>query len=99
FKNYFEEEGDDVDKNSVYNLALLDSFTNRSYKNAFYPLKRQRIQDNGKYGVFTPICTTNTFMKVYSKKLDNLHCWKASDAESYLIELVKILKPYLNPAK
>ncbi|MES2418300.1 MAG: DUF262 domain-containing protein [Bacteroidota bacterium] len=96
FKSYFKEDNDEITKDSIYNLALLDSYTNRSYKNAFYPLKRKRIQDNGKYGIFAPVCTTNTFMKVYSKKLDNLTFWSESDAESYLSEMVKVLKPYLN---
>ena len=96
FKEYFHEDRDDVEKHLIYNLTLLDSYTNRSYQNAFYPIKRKRIQENGKYGVFTPICTTNTFMKVYSKKLDNLSYWSKSDAESYLEEIIVVIKPYLN---
>ena len=95
FRTYFKENTDELDKDSIGNLSLLDAYTNRSYGNAFYTLKRKRIQENGKYGLFTPVCTTNTFMKVYSKKLENLNYWSAEDAESYTSEIINILKPYL----
>lgn len=98
FRTYFKEDKDDLDKDSIGNLALLDAYTNRSYGNAFYTLKRQRIQENGKYGLFVPVCTTNTFMKVYSKKLENLNFWSTEDAESYTLEIINVLKPYLKPA-
>lgn len=97
FKNHFNEHLENVDKDSIYNLALLDSYTNRSYGNAFYSIKRKRIQENGKYGIFTPICTTNVFMKVYSKKLENLSYWTSADAENYLTEIIKVTKGFLKP--
>lgn len=97
FRSYFKEDTDDLDKDSIGNLSLLDAYTNRSYGNAFYTLKRQRIQQNGKYGLFTPVCTTNAFMKVYSRKLENLNYWSIEDAESYTEEIINVLKPYLKP--
>lgn len=96
FRTHFKEDTDDLDKDSIGNLSLLDAYTNRSYGNAFYILKRKRIQENGKYGLFTPVCTTNTFMKVYSKKLENLNYWSKKDAESYTSEIINVLKQYLN---
>jgi len=94
-RKYFKEDKDDLDKDSIGNLSLLDSYTNRSYGNAFYTLKRLRIQENGKYGLFTPVCTINAFMKVYSRKLDNLNFWSTEDAENYTTEIINVLKPYL----
>lgn len=95
FQKYFGEDKDGLDKDLIYNLSLLDQNTNRSYGNAFFPIKRRRIQNNGKFGLFTPICTTNVFMKVYSKKLDNLNHWSETDAQSYMEEMVDMLNPFL----
>lgn len=95
FRKYFDEDTSEFEKDSIYNLSLLDSYTNRSYGNAFYPIKRRRIQENGKYGIFIPVCTSNVFMKVYSKKLDNLSVWSLTDAESYIDEIVNVLTPFL----
>lgn len=96
FQKHFDEDKDSLDRDLIYNLSLLDQYTNRSYGNAFFPIKRKRIQNNGKFGLFTPICTTNVFMKVYSKKLDNLNHWSEADACSYLEEMVHVLKPFIN---
>lgn len=45
--NWIEPSGEIEypDKNRIYNYALLDSSTNRGYKNAIYPTKRQHIRN------------------------------------------------------
>lgn len=81
--------------NSISNLALLDASTNRSYKNAMFPIKRKTIIENDKKGTFVPICTRNVFLKSYSKKLDDVMYWKNSDAKDYLEAIKSTLKQYL----
>ncbi|MBA1128935.1 DUF1524 domain-containing protein, partial [Escherichia coli] len=77
------------------NLALLDSSTNRSYKNALFPIKRARIIDNDKRGVFIPICTKNVFLKYYSQSVTELIHWSESDAKYYQEAIFQALKDYL----
>jgi hypothetical protein len=83
-----------VDLDGIGNLALLDAETNRSYKNALFPVKRKRIIENDKNGKFVPICTKNVFLKFYSKKFSDAMYWKDSDAADYLSEMGRMLKKY-----
>ena len=80
---------------AISNLALLDSATNRSYKNAFFPIKRKIILHNDKRATFIPICTKNVFMKAYSKKLDEVMYWNKYDADFYLRAIEDTLVDYL----
>jgi hypothetical protein len=80
---------------SIGNLALLDEETNRSYKNALFPIKRKRIIENDSVGKFVPICTKNVFLKYYSEQFDDVMYWKESDSEAYLKAIEKTLDNYL----
>ncbi len=80
---------------SIGNLALLDEVTNRSYKNALFPIKRKKIIENDGVGKFVPICTKNVFLKYYSSQLDDLMYWKESDAKAYQDAIIHTLKDYL----
>lgn len=77
------------------NLTLLDSTTNRSYKNSPFPVKRARIIDNEKKGIFVPLCTKNVFLKYYSRSSRNLFFWEESDAKEYTDAIYTTLKEYL----
>ena len=57
FNSNIEE---DNDINDISNLALLDSETNRGYKNVF-PMKRMTIIQREKEGTFIPLCTKTDF--------------------------------------
>ncbi len=92
-RNYFEK--DKCDKNSISNLALLDSETNRSYKNSFFPLKRYRIIENDKKGIFVPIATKNLFMKYYTEFPSDLDFWNKNDADAYFSAIKLTLHKYL----
>ncbi|MGJ0490071.1 DUF262 domain-containing protein [Methylobacter sp.] len=92
--SYFKED-EVFELDGVGNLALLDATTNRSYKNAMFPIKRRRIIHNDMNGVFVPICTKNVFMKFYSKKLGEVMYWKESDADEYLNAIKGVLQEYL----
>jgi hypothetical protein len=81
--------------NSLGNLALLDSTTNRSYKNAFFPIKRARIIRNDMLGIFVPICTKNVFLKFYSRSTSDLMFWRESDSKDYIEAIRSRLSEYL----
>lgn len=89
------KEDNEPSKCAISNLALLDSATNRSYKNAFFPIKRKIILQNDKRGTFIPICTKNVFMKAYSKKFDEIMYWNKYDADFYLKAIEETLVNYL----
>ncbi|MFH1529506.1 MAG: DUF1524 domain-containing protein, partial [Pseudomonadota bacterium] len=85
--------GTEVD-NHIGNLTLLDDRTNRSYKNAVFPIKRQRILELDKIGTFVPLCTTNVFLKYYSRSEMGLLHWTKDDAEAYQDAMVKTLATF-----
>ena len=76
---------------NIHNLVLLDSATNRSYKNAFFPVKRRWINAREKDGVYILPCTKNVFSKSYSTKLFDLMNWTDSDATAYRKEMIECL--------
>ncbi|HAT3994190.1 DUF262 domain-containing protein [Elizabethkingia anophelis] len=93
---YFNSElNTDDDINSLSNLTLLDSSTNRSYKNAVFPFKRKIIIDRDKQGVFIPICTKNVFLKYFSEYPPKISLWSQEDRENYETDLFKVLNAYL----
>ena len=94
-KTLFHEDQPLTNKNSISNLALLDSNTNRSYGNAFFPIKRKRIIDNDSKGIFVPIATKNLFLKYYSRRSDQMMYWAQADANDYLDAIKTVLKDYL----
>jgi len=93
-QKHFDETAVPDDIDNIANLALLDSATNRSYKNAPFPIKRNRIIENDKNGIFVPICTKNLFLKYYSRKIIDIMYWKNTDAEDYLSAIRQTLSKY-----
>ena len=96
---HFEERDEPEDINEVSNLALLDARTNRSYKNALFPVKRRTIIEKDMNGTFVPICTKNVFLKSYSSKLEGSPHWHPSDANDYYLAIKTMLAPYLPAPK
>ncbi len=84
----------DNKKDNIGNLTLLDRRTNRSYQNAFYPVKRAIILEQELKGVFIPVATKNVFLKQYSSRLSNMMSWDDNDAEDYRKNIFKLLKKY-----
>ena len=58
---FFGEATEGEAVNGIANLTLLDEHTNRSYKNAPFAVKRQRLLDLDQHGIFVPLCTRNVF--------------------------------------
>ncbi len=94
-QKYFREDNQTEEKDDISNLALLDSTTNRSYGNSFFPIKRKRIIENDSKGIFVPIATKNLFLKYYSQKLGEVMYWSSDDAKDYLEAIKNTLKDFL----
>ncbi len=94
--SHFNSEIKDDDINDLSNLSLLDSETNRGYKNAVFPLKRKTIISRDKAGVFIPICTKNVFLKYFSEYPPKISFWTQDDREKYEEDLYKVLAEYLS---
>lgn len=91
---WYDQDGNDEIDNSIGNLTLLDSSTNRSYKNAIFPIKRQTIIALDKKATYVPLCTKNVFLKYYSKNIDDMLYWKTKDAEDYQRAMVNIITDF-----
>ena len=85
--------------NSLRNLCLLDSGTNRSYKNDSFKEKRKKIIEREIEGTFIPICTKNVFMKYYSVNVKDIEVWNESDRTSYCKKIQKVINQYLPQMK
>jgi len=87
----YDPSGDEDVDNSIGNLTLLDSSTNRSYKNAVFPIKRSRIIALDKQATFVPLCTKNAFLKYYSKQVDKMLFWEVKDSLDHQLAMVDII--------
>ncbi|OAL83300.1 hypothetical protein AY605_11755 [Acinetobacter sp. SFD] len=81
--SFYDPGGDNIVDNSIGNLTLLDSTTNRSYKNAVFPIKRSKIIALDKEATFVPLCTKNVFLKYYSKQVDKMLYWESKDSQDH----------------
>ncbi|MCT7519176.1 DUF262 domain-containing protein [Aliarcobacter cryaerophilus] len=84
----------DENKDNIGNLTLLDSKTNRSYGNAFFPIKRSIIIEQDAKARFIPIATKNIFLKQYSKKLSDMLNWNDDDIRGYRDAMYSLLEKY-----
>jgi hypothetical protein len=78
-----EQANDNETDNSLLNLTLLDAQTNRSYKNAIFAVKRDRILSLDKGGAFVPLCTRNVFLKCYTRNEIQMAFWSEFDRSGY----------------
>ncbi len=78
--------------NRLKNLCLLDSGTNRSYKNDSFKEKRRKIIKREMEGTFIPICTKNVFMKFYSNDVRGIEIWNDTDRKSYFKNIQEVIK-------
>ena len=80
---HFQEASRQESEHGITNLTLLDEYTNRSYKNAVFAVKRKRILALDQGGIFVPLCTRNVFLKCYTPQADNLLFWGETDQNGY----------------
>lgn len=94
--SYFNKDiNQDDGINDISNLTLLDSSTNRGYKNAVFPVKRATIINREKSGTYIPLCTKNVFLKYISEYPPKMSFWTEDDRTNYYKDLKHILKNYL----
>jgi uncharacterized protein with ParB-like and HNH nuclease domain len=94
FGEHASDENDEKKKNSIGNLTLLDSGTNRSYKNAIFPLKRERIIEEDKAGTFIPPGTRNIFLKYFDNTGTSHTRWSSTDIDNYRKDFETKLAPF-----
>lgn len=91
-------------KDGIWNLCLLDSTTNRSYKNSLFITKREMIlkkakgeMDKEDYVYPLLLCTERIFLKFYSNvdSDDNLNFWTKNNREAYLKDISKKVTEFL----
>lgn len=86
------------DSESVHildNLALLSKKQNSSLNNAIFPVKRKKILELEKEGMYIPITTKNIFLKYYTSSDLQPFYWSKADKENYYKDIEEKLKPYL----
>jgi hypothetical protein len=91
---HFNEGSDEVADHSIANLALLDEHTNKSYKNAVFAVKRQRLLQLDQAGIFVPLCTRNVFLKCYSPEVGSMMFWGEEDSNGYLEVMTNTLADF-----
>lgn len=91
-------------KDGIRNLCLLDSTTNRTYKNSLFITKREMILKKAKgemdkEGDVYPLllCTERIFLKFYSNvdSDDNLNFWTIKNRKAYLKDISKKVTDFL----
>ena len=91
-------------KDGIWNLCLLDSTTNRTYKNSLFITKREMILKKAKgemdkeddvYPLL--LCTERIFLKFYSNvdSDDNLNFWTKNNREAYLKDISNKVTDFL----
>ncbi|MFH0252262.1 DUF262 domain-containing protein [Roseovarius aquimarinus] len=88
--SFFNEATDGPD-HDLANLTLLDSRTNRGYRNAVFAIKRSVLLENDRSGIFVPLCTRNVFLKCYSRTVGNVMFWTDQDGQDYLDAISRTL--------
>lgn len=92
--SYFKE-GQEGGDNALSNLTLLDSRTNRGYRNSVFAVKRDILLKNDRAGTFVPLCTRNVFLKCYSSAVGNVTFWGKDDANAYFEAICSALTRFL----
>ena len=94
-----EDEYSIKDKDSIANLTLLDAGTNRGYRNAPFPTKRQIIIKKDTSGKFIPPCTKYIFLKYFTENGQDVsqwkNAWKESDGEAYTKKIHETIDKFL----
>jgi hypothetical protein len=99
YRRAFGEADRGEAEHALGNLVLLDAGTNRSYRNAIFPVKRKRILALDQAGEFVPPGTRNVFLKYYSQPVRNMFVWEPTDSEAYFEAMLTTLTEFFCPAE
>ena len=97
--DHFEELNEDETVDNISNLTLLDPVTNRSFQNAVFAVKRQRVLALDREGTYVPLCTRNVFLKYYSQNIDPFFIWSRQDQNDYGNAIVSTLVNFFQSVK
>jgi len=86
---------DEISKNLIGNLTILNDSINRSYGNAYFNTKRRLIISEDKKGSYIPVATKNVFLKYYSGNTKKHTRWSKTDADNYGAEVEKSLSKFM----
>lgn len=95
-----QHENEDLEnKNFIGNLTLLDSGTNREYKNDLFCQKRSKIIERVKNGRYILTCTQYVFMKFFDDDTvtESRTKWTREDQQKYHSFILKQLERFLIP--
>jgi hypothetical protein len=92
---HFQEADGGEPDNSIANLVLLDDQTNRSYQNAVFAVKRERVLMLDQHGVFVPLCTRNVFLKCYNPRVDHVMFWTQEDRDGYRQVMIDTMHTFI----
>jgi hypothetical protein len=93
--SFFNEAADGPD-HALANLTLLDTRTNRGYRNAVFAVKRSVLLEHDRSGIFVPLCTRNVFLKCYSRTVGNVMFWTEQDGQGYLDAISRTLTRFFH---
>lgn len=89
-------EEDDFYSQSIGNLCLLDATTNRSYQNAVFPVKREKIVARDAEGQYIFPGTRVAFMKFFKDaETDRVTQWTEADKEAYGAHIYHMIQDFL----
>ena len=84
---------------NLENMALLQKDNNAALNNSTFGVKRNKIIEMDKNGMYIPYCTKMVFLKYYTNTEDSrskFYYWAEEDRTSYINEIRDVLAEYLN---
>lgn len=106
FKKLFKEisallsvESNTERMHNLENMALLQKDNNAALNNSTFGVKRNKIIEMDKDGMYIPYCTKMVFLKYYTNTEDTrskFYFWAEEDRNSYINEIRDVLAEYLN---
>ena len=75
-------------------VTLLDSGTNRGYKNMIFAWKNTFLTKRIRHGVFVPVCTQNVFRKEFANTSEAKWKWNLEDKKAYHNFLLQEIKDF-----
>jgi hypothetical protein len=81
----------------IGNLALLGRKANSALNNSVFEVKRRKIIEMDKQGIYIPLCTRRLFLKYYTPNENQTSCfWSNTDKKNYVKEIKTTLCEYLD---
>ena len=106
FKKLFKEisallsvESNTERMHNLENMALLQKDNNAALNNSTFGVKRNKIIEMDKDGMYIPYCTKMVFLKYYTNTEDTrskFYFWAEEDRNSYINEIRDVLAEYLD---